>query len=87
MKQASVVFHHEGSGATTGGAAGSSGNNAGNAASAAKAAPKPLSNQPTSLLCGLQTAPEIVVLELIQNRKGVERTASDQKRKIDSSGA
>ena len=48
VKQASAVSHHEGSGATTGGAAGSSGNDAGNAASAAKAAPKPPSNQPTT---------------------------------------
>ena len=48
MKQASAVSHHEGSGATTGGAAGSSGNDAGNAASAAKAAPKPPSYQPTT---------------------------------------
>ena len=48
VKQASAVSHHEGSGATTGGAAGSSGNDAGHVASAAKAAPKPPSNQPTT---------------------------------------
>ena len=48
VKQASAVSHHEGSGATTGGAAGSSGNDAGNAALAAKAAPKTPSSQPTT---------------------------------------